>query len=504
MKGNRFLVVWSGVLAFGLAASAWGGGFAVEGIGSKANSLGGAFRGLADDWSAAYWNPAGLALQKRSEITFSGYVISSRVKFTPRTLSNGYDFGFVSDSTVERFPFDRNVPFGTFSGLLRFPQLGKLSFGTAVFVPFHHGSRWNLFSLPYAFRGDTIPPFFFPERNYESSMRVVDVHPTVALSLMEGRLSLGAGVSIDRADLTFNRPILTPVEKSYQVLVGEVDTLKSIFDNLPEMKSRPEENVVSMTHLGVGSWGVGGNVGLLYKPNDKFSFGLSYRSPVRFKLKGEYHQRIFYPHNPSKRDARTQVGQIFPDPYRFIFDGQGKEILLGPDLARLTLDLPQDFGAGVALQPSRQWTVTADFAWVNWKKMDSLLVTFEDSNLTARLGYPSHRFNWKNTLRLSGGVAYQHKESWFFRVGYFFDQSPIPDSTFNPLILDVGNKHAFNAGVSYLTGSWELAYNFAMVVAQERNFSEVNGLFNNLPGLYKDTRFTSMASVSYRFDIKTE
>lgn len=502
MRRNRF---WVLIFVFSLLSSpVRAGGFAVSGIGAKANGLGGSFRAVADDWSAAYWNPAGLAFQSRSAVTIGGAISSSRIKYVPRTAANGYTFGFASDSTQERFPFDRNIPFALASGFLRFPQLGRFNLGVALFVPHHNQSEWNLFSLPYSFKGDSFPTFTFPEKNFESRLRVADIHPSAAVSLMGGKLALGVGLSVDRADLTLDRPVLTPVEKSYQAVVGEQDTLKSLFANHPELKTRPEENVVSMVHVGMGSWGVGGNAGMLYKPNERFSIGLSYHSPVRFKLKGEYRQRIYYPFNPSKRDARTQVREFFPIEYRFIFDGQGKEILLGPDLARMTLDLPQDFGAGIAFRVNPRWTVAADFSWFNWKKLDSLPVTFEDTAQTVRLGYPTYYLGWKNTIRLSGGVMYNPKPSWSFRAGYFFDQSPVPDSTFSPLFADVGNKHSFNAGFSYLIGGWELAYNLEAAVSKKRDIAQLNGLFINLPGLYKDTRFTSMASVTYRFDIKSE
>jgi long-subunit fatty acid transport protein len=135
--------------------------------------------------------------------------------------------------------------------------------------------------------------------------------------------------------------------------------------------------------------------------------------------------------------------------------------------------------------------------------MDSVQVTFEDTALTTQLRTPTFRFDWKNTIRLSGGAMYNWKDRWVFRIGYFFDQSPIPDATFNPLFLDVGDKHSFNWGVSRLIGNWELNYNFELLAATKRDFSEVNGLFVNLPGIYKDTRFTSTASVIYRFDIQS-
>ncbi|HLG93317.1 MAG TPA: outer membrane protein transport protein [candidate division Zixibacteria bacterium] len=487
-----------------------GGGYALSGVGPHANAMGGAFRALADDWSAAFWNPAGLAFQTRSEVTVGGALAASRVKYLPRTTSGGYSFGFVSDTTAERFPADQNIPFGNGSLFLRFPQLGRLNLGVAVFVPYHSASQWDLFSLPYSFRGDTIPVFSFPEKNFSNRLKVADIHPTAALSLMGGKLALGAGLSIDRADWNFSRPILTPVEESFQPFFDrsdsaqnfQLDSAERVFENHPELKSRPEENVVSIVRLGLGAWGIGGNLGVLFKPTEKLSLGFSYHSPVSFKLKGEYDQKFFYPFNQSKLNYFSVTNQAL-DGFRFVFSGQGRQIFLGPDVARATLDLPQDLGAGIAFSPSERWTVAADLAWYDWKVMDSVQITFEDTTLTAQLRRPTFQFGWKNTIRFSGGTMYRFRDSWVFRLGYFFDQSPIPDSTFNPLFLDVGNKHAFNLGVSWLLGDWELNYNFEVLAAQKRDFSSVNGLFVNLPGTYKDTRFTSAASVTYRFDIKS-
>ena len=54
----RYLAFCLGLLAL-ILPSAFGGGFAYDGLGVKARGMGGAFRAVADDWSAAYYNPAG-------------------------------------------------------------------------------------------------------------------------------------------------------------------------------------------------------------------------------------------------------------------------------------------------------------------------------------------------------------------------------------------------------------------------------------------------------------
>src|SRR5262249_46696775 len=48
-------------IAFGSSGIGRAGGFEAPGVGARALAMGGAFVGLADDWTATYWNPAGLA-----------------------------------------------------------------------------------------------------------------------------------------------------------------------------------------------------------------------------------------------------------------------------------------------------------------------------------------------------------------------------------------------------------------------------------------------------------
>jgi long-chain fatty acid transport protein len=47
------------------ASAALANGFNLDGVGSKAIGMGGAFIGLADDPSAVFWNPAGLTQTSR-------------------------------------------------------------------------------------------------------------------------------------------------------------------------------------------------------------------------------------------------------------------------------------------------------------------------------------------------------------------------------------------------------------------------------------------------------
>jgi long-subunit fatty acid transport protein len=58
MGALRFFLLLSLIMILA-SANLYGSGFSFEGIGVKASGMGGAFRAIADDWSAAYYNPAG-------------------------------------------------------------------------------------------------------------------------------------------------------------------------------------------------------------------------------------------------------------------------------------------------------------------------------------------------------------------------------------------------------------------------------------------------------------
>jgi tetratricopeptide (TPR) repeat protein len=58
------------------------GAFLFYGVGGRATAMGGAFYGISDDSSAAYWNPAGLAQMQRKELSTMQATLFAGTKFT--------------------------------------------------------------------------------------------------------------------------------------------------------------------------------------------------------------------------------------------------------------------------------------------------------------------------------------------------------------------------------------------------------------------------------------
>jgi long-subunit fatty acid transport protein len=76
------------------------------GVGSRPLAMGGAYIGVADDYSAVFWNPAGLAQMRRLE--FTGGIVNSNYKNDASFLgvpTNGKNSGTALDNLGFVFPF---------------------------------------------------------------------------------------------------------------------------------------------------------------------------------------------------------------------------------------------------------------------------------------------------------------------------------------------------------------------------------------------------------------
>ena len=64
-----------------LCSSVFSNGLNLNGIGARAIAMGGAFVGLADDFSAVFWNPAGLGQLKGTNFGLTGGPIFPKASY---------------------------------------------------------------------------------------------------------------------------------------------------------------------------------------------------------------------------------------------------------------------------------------------------------------------------------------------------------------------------------------------------------------------------------------
>ncbi len=467
------------ILLFFLISLLWigvqAGGLNLNDVGAKATSLGGAFRGLADDWSASFWNPAGIAYLEHSEINVTPYFTSPRPTYLPEVLfgqeENLYEVGFKNG--IKWYPDDKNPVRSNFSAFLKLDQLKGLVPGIAFFIPYDIQYAWKLYEPPLGYN----PSVSLPSYDHQIDLQVLDFHPTLAKELIADKLSLGAGVSIQFGDCLLRKLFLVPNDS---------------------LIPRPYENFPLDAKFQGDGWGVGFNIGLLLKLNPKVKVGVALRSPVEIELSGTSDLQVFLPENESLAQEVAEQSD-YPDS---LFLG-GK--LNTSTVDEITFSLPADVGAGVSYQHSEKLMFTFDVSWTNWSRLEELEARFGwEFPFAEGPEIVTLPLKWEDVTRLSLGCEYRPSQKVALRGGYYFEPSPIPDNSLTPLFPDAGDKNGIGFGVELNLGAFGLSYAHQYVDVKEREVKtlvDVNqdSQYDNLPGLYRMDSHASYFSLTYHF-----
>jgi long-subunit fatty acid transport protein len=111
----------------------------MDGIGSRSQAMGNAFVGIADDYSATYWNPAGLAKMQQSEITgdfnylrftnnarYMGTISVDDQKFTKlNAIGLAYKFPTTRGSLVMSLGYNRVKNYESYMNLIGYSSLSN-------------------------------------------------------------------------------------------------------------------------------------------------------------------------------------------------------------------------------------------------------------------------------------------------------------------------------------------------------------------------------------------
>ena len=160
---------------------------------------------------------------------------------------------------------------------------------------------------------------------------------------------------------------------------------------------------------------IGWNVGLLYHVTDTTSVGLLFKSEIQAKLDGQ---------------------ADFTGPASLVFSNTG---------FHSSIKLPPQLVVGVSTKFIPRWTFNADIEWEGWRTLGSLPLSFDGT--AAALNSPGPRL-WTNSYVFRVGGEFGATDRIAIRGGYFYDQTPIPDNTFDPNIPNA-NLHALTTGLGY-------------------------------------------------------
>jgi long-chain fatty acid transport protein len=443
------------LLMFATTTALFAGGFALSGIGSKAIGMGGAFRGLADDPTAMYWNPAGLGFMDESCIAVAGAGIMPTSEFTSKGSYPGFAFNTKIKAEKKTWMFP--------NAYAVYASESPVKLGLGVYVPYGLGAKWDAYNLPDSMMTTTgMKPLNwsagFPEKEMESSIGIVDIHPTVSLKVFDN-FAFGAGVSINYGMITIGKLVPHSAYSYY----------------LP-----------TTMYLDGTGWGIGANAGMLWKANEILQIGVSGKLPSEVKIKGDAKIRTWLSDVINYGLHGNNIAYYTPAVVGDTTD------------AEATLKLPGDCGIGLSLKPNPKWTIDVDFAYTWWSVLNSVKIELDSINI---LGNPitekELNTKWFDTFRYSIGTQYQLLNTMAFRLGFFYDQSPIPDKSLSPTWPDVNEKLSGNIGLGFKFGKLGLDLNYEYIKFTERNIK--TAAEDNIVGLYNTSISAANFGLTYKF-----
>ena len=408
---KKLLLFVSAVMIFTI--NIFGSGFQINEHGAKAMAMAGAFTGLADDPSAVYYNPAGIVNLQGTHFAAGVTLISSSSSFRGPSPA------------IDEYELNPQV-FTPFSFYYTQQLSDDWYFGLVVNNPYGLGTEWDDDWVGRYLALDTeITTFFF--------------NPVVAYKVSD-QLSLSAGVTFAYGDVKIIR--YTPIY--------------------------PFEGEAKVNLTGDGTaWGF--TAGILYKPMEKLSLGLSFKTEVPFTFEGD-----------AKSDGPSQFSALLP---------------AGNISADLTT--PMNLTFGVAVMPMDKLTITGDFQYVGWSSYDVLAVDFEDP---AQEDLSSPR-DYNNSWIARLGAEYWLSDGFALRGGILYDKNPVDDKRVEPSLPEA-DRLGLNIGLGYdLTDNLtvDLAYFFLRFNERKITNSEENYGIGDTPfnGVYNSTANLFGISFSY-------
>ncbi len=236
-------------LVFALSASTFANGLSLNSVGSRALGMGGAFVGLANDATALYWNPAGLAGQQSSILVFGSDIIPA--------ATYKMDIANIDATTNTKHYISPNAFFNY--------NLGKLSIGVGVYVPAGLGAEWDA------------TDFGFPSGNdFLSKIGVINFSPGVAYQVTD-QFSVGVALNVYYAMFDMSQPVVVPTVGVFQF----------------------EETSTGM--------GYGATIGLKYDINKMFSLGATFRTKTKVTMNGTAKNPAFKAYNAPESEFDRDV-----------------------------------------------------------------------------------------------------------------------------------------------------------------------------------------------------
>ena len=385
-----------------------GGGYQVRLQGHKQTGIGLIGTPFAFDASSIFYNPGSLAL-------YDG-------KYSFSVGASGIMSNHIFQKDATNYQARTDNPLGTpFFGYFSAKIKDKVAVGIGVYTPFGSTARWNEdWAGRYLIR--------------DTKLSAIYIQPTVAYQY-KGKFGIGAGFVIAMGDVELNKAL--PYSETSKVnLQGKA------------------------TNYGF-------NAGVFYKPIEKLSMGVSYRSQIVMKLEG----------GDATFTVPSALSTSVPATNKF----------------NAELPLPANLDFGLAYEINEKFLLAAEVNWIMWSTYESLDFTFDQSGDLLNSENPrEYKDSWITRL----GGQYKLNDVFTFRAGIYYDPSPANEKYFTPETVTL-NTIAFTLGATITPVKGfeiDLSYLELHGLEADKTYEPAN-----FAGTYKTMTFVPGIGLSYRF-----
>lgn len=419
-------------LALMMAIPAFGSGYSLFEQGAKATAMAGAFAATADDPSAIFYNVAGLAQQRRFTILAGATAITFANQFT------GDPNDEFTSGTTGQYVRHAFVPPNAY---VTVPIGSSLTFGLGLMTPFGLRTDWQ-------------DPWIGRWVSRDANVKLLSIEPALAWQSVGGKIAIGAGAEYRRAHIILQRN--NPLTGSgVNPFTGRIPDVANVYLN-SDWKT---------------AWGY--NVGILFKPSDRFRIGASYRASTDIDFTGDA-TFTQIPTGNAQLDALVR-SQLPPN-----------------QRISTTLPFPSTAIVGFALTTIPRTVLEFDVTQQNWSEFKSLDVNFATTP-QVNLHRPQ---NWKNTNSYRLGVNHAATPEWDVRFGLVYDRNPQPTQAVSPLLPD-SDREGVTFGTGYQRGPWIVdATVFILHFKTRGTMGQSQDLVN---GTYKTNATLFSLNLGYRF-----
>ena len=374
--------IWTLLVILISGASAWkvsANGFGLPDQDAFATARGEAFVATADNASAIYYNPAGITRLAGNNVRGGLNSVYYQPRFQPsdsgQTFNSSHNFAWLPQLfytyTQQNFPASCGLGlYAPFGGEMSWPQVQGFPRSVAI----------------------------------SGSLKYITINPVMALRVSPS-LSVGGGVMLNYGKMSMDQGLqaFSPRSVNYFNFSGD-------------------------------GWSVGYNLGILWQPDPKISFGATFRSSARIDFQGDTDFEL----NPGPYNSPAQRS------------------------ASANFTFPLTAVLGVSYRPTPKWNLEFDANCTDWSSFDT--VTIEQSPPPVSNPLISNipvNLNWQASWMYEFGVTRYFDSGWHVSAGYVFNQNSVPNQYYTPLAADM-DRHFFSVGTGFKgkTFDFDIAYQF--------------------------------------------